>query len=89
MSTADWTRFAVPGPHRPEVPFRASGIGRTDDYEALRTRVGQLEQQILDLRQELEERTDDLTAARAANRDLTTLANPMPASSSQCTTPVA
>ena len=55
--------------------FRASGIGRTDDTEALRTRVGQLEQQVLDLRHELEERTDDLDAARAANRDLMTLAN--------------
>jgi hypothetical protein len=61
-----------------EEVFRASGIGRTDDSEALRTRVGQLEQQVLDLRQELEERTDDLTAARAANRDLMTLANRMP-----------
>jgi chromosome segregation ATPase len=61
-----------------EEVFRASGIGRTDDTEALRTHVGQLEQQILDLRQELEERTDDLTAARAANRDLMTLANRMP-----------
>jgi uncharacterized protein DUF6262 len=58
-----------------EEVFRASGIGRTDDSEALRTRVGQLEQEVLDLRQELEERTDDLDAARAANRDLMTLAN--------------
>jgi hypothetical protein len=54
-------------------------MGRTDDSRALRTRVGQLEQQVLDLRQELKERTDDLTAARAANRDLMTLANRMPA----------
>jgi len=61
-----------------EEVFRASGIGRTDDTEALRTRVGQLEQQVLDLRQELDERTDDLDAARAANRDLMTLANRMP-----------
>jgi hypothetical protein len=45
----------------------------------LRTRAGQLEQQVLDLRQELEERTDDLSAARAANRDLMTLANRKPA----------
>jgi polyhydroxyalkanoate synthesis regulator phasin len=58
-----------------EELFRASGIGRTDDSEALRARVGQLEQQVLDLRQELEERTDDLDAARAANRDLMTLVN--------------
>jgi hypothetical protein len=58
-----------------EEVFRTSGIGRTDDAEALRTRAGQLEQEVLDLRQELEERTDDLNAARAANRDLMTLAN--------------
>ena len=58
-----------------EEVFRASGIGHTDDTKALRTRIGQLEQQILDLRQELQERTDDLDAARAANRDLMTLAN--------------
>ena len=58
-----------------EEVFRASGIGRTDESGVLRTRVGQLEQQILDLRQELQERTDDLDASRAANRDLMTLAN--------------
>jgi len=62
-----------------EEVFRASGIGRTDEAEALRARVGQLEQELLDLRQELEERTDDLAAARAANRDLMALANRKPA----------
>jgi chromosome segregation ATPase len=62
-----------------EEVFRASGIGRTDDTEALRARASQLEQQLLDLRQELEERTDDLNAARAANRDLMALANRNPA----------
>ena len=61
-----------------EEVFRASGIGRTDGTEALRTRVSQLEQQVLDLRQELEERTDDLDAARAANRGLISLANRKP-----------
>jgi chromosome segregation ATPase len=61
-----------------EELFRASGIGRTDDSEALRTRIGQLEQQVLGLRQELEERTDDLTAARGANRDLMAHANRKP-----------
>jgi uncharacterized membrane protein YccC len=62
-----------------EEVFRASGIGRTDEAEALRARVGQLEQELLDLRQELEERTDDLAASRAANRDLMALANRKPA----------
>ena len=63
-----------------EEVFRASGIGRADDTGALRTRADQLEQQVLDLRQELEERTDDLNAARAANRDLMSLANRKPVS---------
>lgn len=62
-----------------EEVFRASGIGRTDEAQALRTRVAQLEQELLDRRQELQERTDDLTAARAANRDLMALANRKPA----------
>lgn len=61
-----------------EEVFHASGIGRTDETEQLRARTGELEQQILDLRQELEERTDELDAARAANRDLMTLANRTP-----------
>jgi chromosome segregation ATPase len=62
-----------------EEVFLASGIGRTDETETLRTRAGQLEQQVLDLRQELEERTDDLSAARTANRDVMALANRKPA----------
>jgi len=52
--------------------------GRTDKFGALRTHVGQLEQQMLDLLQELEERTDQLDASRAANRNLVTLANRLP-----------
>lgn len=55
--------------------FQASGIGRTDETEQLRTQLGELEQQILDLRQELEERTEELTAARIANRELMTQLN--------------
>ena len=55
-------------------------MGRTDDTEQLRARLGELEQQILDLRQELEERADELDASRAANRDLMTLANRIPPS---------
>jgi transposase-like protein len=61
-----------------EEVFHASGIGRAGDAGHLRTRIGELEQQLLDLRQELEERTDELDAARAANRDLMTLANRIP-----------
>jgi Family of unknown function (DUF6262) len=61
-----------------EEVFHASGIGRADDAGQLRARAGELEQQLLDLRHELEERTDELHAARAANRDLMTLANRIP-----------
>ena len=61
-----------------EEVFQASGIGRIGETEQLRARVAELEQQILDLRQELEERTDELDASRVANRDLMTLANRMP-----------
>ncbi len=69
--------------------FHASGIGYPDETGQLKTRVTELEQAILDLRQQLEERTDELDAARAANRDLMALANRKPAGPGQCTTPVA
>jgi hypothetical protein len=59
--------------------FRASGLAHTDGTEALQARIRELEQQLLGLRQQLEERTDELDAARAANRDLMTLANRAPA----------
>ncbi|WP_433258601.1 hypothetical protein ACQPYK_24045 [Streptosporangium sp. CA-135522] len=62
-----------------EEVFHASGIGRTGETEQLRTRIVEFEQQVLDLRQELDERIDELDAARAANRDLTTPANRHPA----------
>jgi hypothetical protein len=61
-----------------EEVFHASGLGRADDARPLRARAAELEQQLLDLRQELEERTGELHAARAANRDLMTLANRIP-----------
>jgi hypothetical protein len=67
-----------------EDVFHAHGIARTDESEAQRTRVGQLEQHILDvrlldLRQKLEERTwTTFAASRGANRELMTLANRMP-----------
>lgn len=59
--------------------FHASGIGHPDESGQLRSRITELEQLILDLRQQLEERTDELDAARAANRDLMALANRKPA----------
>jgi Family of unknown function (DUF6262) len=59
--------------------FHASGIGHHDETGQLRTRITELEQTNLDLRQQLQERADELDAARAANRDLMALANRKPA----------
>jgi transposase-like protein len=55
--------------------FHASGIGHPGETGQLRSRIAELEQHVLDLRQQLQERTDELDAARAANRDLMALAN--------------
>jgi regulator of replication initiation timing len=62
-----------------EEVFRASGLGGPDDTEQLRRRVTEVEQTVLDLRQQLEERTEELDAARMANRELmATLNRPTP-----------
>lgn len=60
--------------------FHASGIGHSSETGQLQARIAELEQHLLDLRRELEERTDELDAARAANQDLTALATSKPAS---------
>jgi predicted nucleic acid-binding Zn-ribbon protein len=49
---------------------RESGLGAPDDVEQLKARITTLEQQIVDLRLREEELTDELDAARAANREL-------------------
>ena len=59
--------------------FQASGIAHPGDTGQLRSRIAELEQHLLDMRQQLQERTDELDAARAANRDLMALANRKPA----------
>jgi cell division protein FtsB len=61
-----------------EEVFRASGLGGPDDTEQLRRRVAELEQTVLDLRQQLEERTEELDAARTTNRDLMAEVNRLP-----------
>ena len=45
-----------------------TGLGAPDDAAALREQAGSLRQQILDLRKTLEERDEELAAAREANR---------------------
>lgn len=53
-----------------EQVWRESGIGGPDDAEQLQARITTLEQQIVDLELTLQDRDDDLAAARAANREL-------------------
>ncbi|MGW5932036.1 hypothetical protein ACWF2L_38245 [Streptomyces anulatus] len=53
-----------------EQVWRESGIGGPDDTEQLQARITTLEQQVIDLELKLQDRDDDLAAARAANREL-------------------
>jgi hypothetical protein len=53
-----------------EQAWRESGLGAPADTDALSQQVTHLEQQAIDLRLQLEERDQDLAAARAANREL-------------------
>src|SRR5260370_1303815 len=53
-----------------EQAWRESGLGAPADIDALSQKITHLEQQAIDLRLQLEEREQDLAAARAANREL-------------------
>ena len=55
-----------------EQAWRASGLGAPTDIEELQRRLVFLEQQVVDLRLQLEERDEELAAARGANRELMT-----------------
>ena len=58
-----------------EQVLHDAGLTRTDETSTLRKRVAELEQQLLDQRQDLQDRDDEIAAARAANRDLITTLN--------------
>ena len=58
-----------------EQAWHESGLGVPDDVDQLKQRVVSLEPQVVDLRLQLEERDEDLTAARTANRELMTRIN--------------
>jgi hypothetical protein len=58
-----------------EQVFHDAGLTRTDETSTLQKRVAELEQQLLNRRQDLQDRDDELAAARAANRDLMTRLN--------------
>jgi hypothetical protein len=53
-----------------EQAWRESGLGAPADIDALQQKITNLEQQAIELRLQLEERDQDLAAARAANREL-------------------
>jgi polyhydroxyalkanoate synthesis regulator phasin len=55
--------------------WRESGLGAPADIDALNQKITHLEQQVVDLRMQLEERGDDLAAARATSRELMTQLN--------------
>ncbi|RPE40414.1 hypothetical protein EDD90_3459 [Streptomyces sp. Ag109_O5-1] len=58
-----------------ERVWAASGLGAPTDIDNLQRRITLLEQELEDTRGELEERKQELTAARAANRELTRALN--------------
>ena len=53
-----------------ETIWQETGLGVSGDVEKLNQTINQLEQQAIELRLQLEERDQDLAAARAANREL-------------------
>ncbi len=53
-----------------EKAWQESGLGVPADVDALNQKISHLQQQAIDLRLQLDERAQDLTAARAANREL-------------------
>ena len=61
-----------------EQAWHESGLGVPADIDALSQTVTHLEQQAIDLRLQLEERDQDLAAARAANRELMAQLNATP-----------
>ena len=61
-----------------EQAWRESGLGAPADIDTLSQKVTHLEQQAIDLRLQLEERDQDLAAARAANRELMAQLNTTP-----------
>jgi chaperonin cofactor prefoldin len=58
-----------------ENAWRESGLGAPTDIDQLQRRITDLEQQVVDLQGQLEERDQELEAARTANRDLITNLN--------------
>ncbi|MEU4499628.1 DUF6262 family protein [Streptomyces sp. NPDC023998] len=58
-----------------EQVWRDSGLGASIDIDHLQRQIVTLEQRAVDLQGQLDERTEELQAARAANRELTRALN--------------
>ncbi|MFF5145285.1 DUF6262 family protein [Streptomyces sp. NPDC013157] len=58
-----------------EQTWRESGLGAPPDIDQLHRRIVMLEQEVAEKNEELEERTEEAEAARAANRELTLALN--------------
>ncbi|KAF0956877.1 DUF6262 family protein [Rhodococcus sp. T7] len=58
-----------------EAAWRESGLGAPTDIDQLQRRITMLEQHVVDLTGQLEERSQELDAARSANRELFTNMN--------------
>ncbi|MDF3140590.1 DUF6262 family protein [Streptomyces sp. T21Q-yed] len=58
-----------------ESAWQESGLGASADIDQLQRRITLLEQDLADIRGQLDERTEELDAARAANRELTRALN--------------
>ena len=58
-----------------EQTWRESGLGAPEDIDALERRINELEQKVVDLTSQLEDRAAELQAARAANREMMTRIN--------------
>jgi septal ring factor EnvC (AmiA/AmiB activator) len=59
--------------------WRESGLGAPEDIDKLKRRITELEQHVVELTRQLEERGEELAAARAANREMITQFNAVPA----------
>jgi len=72
-----WTGLATRRSWRcwPGAGWRESGLGAPLDRDQLTQRITALEQRVVDLKLELDERDEELAAARAANRELITRIN--------------
>ncbi|CAM5610372.1 DUF6262 family protein [Streptomyces coeruleorubidus] len=58
-----------------EAAWAESGLGAPADIDQLQQRITMLEQNLADIQGQLDERDDELEAARAANRELTRALN--------------